>query len=70
MAASKQEGKERQTQLLATVEGEKQFALQAGEGLLPSQLLSCREMWQMSQMSQKGLEPPAPNAAECVTMGG
>lgn len=70
MAASKQERKERQTRLLATVEGEKQFALQAGEGLLPSQLQSRREMWQMSQMSQKGLGPPVPNAAGCVTVGG
>lgn len=38
MAASKQEGRENQTRLLATVGGEKQLALQAGEGLLPSQL--------------------------------
>lgn len=38
MAASKQEGTERQTRLLATGGGEKQLSLQAGEALLPAQL--------------------------------
>lgn len=70
MAASKQEGRERQTRLLATVGGEKQLALQAGEGLLPSQMQPRGEMRQMSQMSQKGSGPPAPNAAGCVAVGG
>lgn len=73
MAASKQEGRERQTWLLATVGGEKQLTLQAGEGLPPSQLQSPGEMCQMSQMSQmgqKGSGPPAPNAARCVAAGG
>lgn len=62
MATSKQEGRERQTRRLATVGGEKQLALQAGEGLLQPQ----GETWQMSQMSQmsqKGRGVPAPNAA-------
>lgn len=48
MATSKQEGRERQTRRLATVGGEKQLALRAGEGLLQPQ----GETWQMSQMSQ------------------
>lgn len=75
MAASKQEGRERQTRLLATVGREKQLSLQAGEGLLPSQLQPRREKWQlsqmsqMSQMSQKASGPPAPNAAGCVAVG-
>lgn len=38
MAASKQEGTETQTRLLATGGGEKQLSLQAGEALLPAQL--------------------------------
>lgn len=64
-AASKQEGTERQTRLLATVGGEKQLSLQAGEGLLPAQLRprgEMSQMRQMGQMGQKGLGPPAPNA--------
>lgn len=62
MATSKQEGRERQTRRLATVGGEKQLALRAGEGLLQPQ----GETWQMgqtSQMSQKGWGMPAPNVA-------
>lgn len=38
MAASKQEGTETQTRLLATGRGEKQLSLQAREALLPAQL--------------------------------
>lgn len=65
MATSKQEGRERQTRRLATVGGEKQLALQAGEGLLQprGETWQMSQMSQMSQTSQKGWGVPDPNAA-------